>query len=56
MGKLAAAFDLEAGNYELEMRYMPSIYIVGFCLFIAGALTLATIVAAEYLTKKNKKN
>lgn len=49
------AFDLESGSYELELRYMPSIYIVGFCLFLAGSLVLTSIIITELLIKKNKK-
>ena len=49
------AFDLETGDYELELRYLPSVYIVGICLFMAGALTLSAIIVAENSFKKNKK-
>lgn len=49
------AFDLENGNYELELRYMPAIYVTGFWLFVAGISTLTTIMLTEFLIKKKKK-
>ena len=49
------AFDLENGNYELELRYMPAIYVTGFWLFVAGISTLTIIMLTEFLIKKKKK-
>ena len=48
------AFNLNAGEYTLEMRYMPIQYIYGFLISLVGILALSLVVISDY--KNNKRN
>ncbi len=49
------AFDLECGAYELEFRYMPQIYIIGFYISLCGVALLTAVILTEVLLKRKSK-
>ncbi len=46
------AFDLPAGDYTLELRYMPKEYVYALIITLFGATVLAVVVVAEHFEKK----
>ncbi len=45
---------MEEGTYEISFRYLPDIYILGFCLSIGGVVALVICVVVSRKLKKRR--
>ncbi len=52
-GECLMAFDLEAGDYELEMRYVPQGKVAGILISIVSVVVLISVIVWE--KKRTKK-
>ena len=48
------AFDVTPGEHEIEMRYMPRTYVLGFTLFAVGTSTFLVMIGAEFILRRKK--
>ena len=48
------AFDVTPGEHEIEMRYMPKIYVLGFTLFAVGSSAFLLMIGAEFVLRRKK--
>jgi uncharacterized membrane protein YfhO len=48
------AFDVTPGEHEIEMRYLPRTYVLGFTLFAVGTSTFLVMIGAEFMVRRRK--
>ncbi len=54
MGSLVA-IETTVGEHEIELRYMPKCYVVGFIISAVGIISFAGVIALEVRKKKRAK-
>ncbi len=54
MGSLLA-IETTVGEHEIELRYMPKCYVVGFIVSAVGIVSFAGVIAWEIIKKKRAK-
>ncbi|MBQ8821814.1 MAG: YfhO family protein [Lachnospiraceae bacterium] len=54
-GECFMAFDLEAGEYELEMSYVPQGKVAGIVISLVSLVALVGIIAVSRYSEKKKK-
>ena len=50
------AFDAPEGEHEIELRYLPALYVTGAKLSIVGASAFLSVLAGEFIYRIIRKN
>ena len=50
------AFDAPEGEHEIELRYLPALYVTGAKLSIVGASAFLAVLASEFIYRVIRKN
>ena len=48
------AFDVTPGEHEIEMRYMPKVYVIGFIISAVGSSAFVLMIGAEFIYRRKK--